>query len=42
MRRSWLYLAMRSAGGCAGLDLAGIQCDRQVGNGGVFGLAGAV
>ena len=43
MRSSWLYLATRSlSAGGAGLDLAGVQRQRQVGNGGVLGLAGAV
>ena len=40
MRRSWLYLAMRSVRhGGAGLDLAGAGGDGEVGDEGVFGLA---
>ena len=43
MRSNWLYLAMRSVrDGRAGLDLAGAGGDRQVGDEGVFGFAGAV
>ena len=43
MRRSWLYLAVRSprARG-AGLDLAEVQRDGQIGDERVFGLARAV
>jgi len=43
MRRSWLYLAMRSvrAGG-AGLDLAGGVANGEFGDEGVFGFAGTV
>ena len=43
MRSSWLYLATRSrAGRRAGLDLAAVRGDREVGDGGVLGLAGPV
>ena len=43
MRSSWLYLATRSvAAGRTGLDLAGVGDQRNIGDGGVFGLTGAV
>ena len=43
MRSSWLYFATRSrARGRAGLDLAGAGRDREVGDGRVLRLAGAV
>ena len=42
MRSNWLYLAMRSVRGGAGLDLAHARGDREIGDKGVFGLAGAV
>ena len=43
MRSSWLYFATRSVrAGRAGLDLAAADGDREVGDRGVLGLAGAV
>ena len=42
-RRSWLYLATRSrAAGRAGLDLAGVESNCQVRNGGILRFAGTV
>ena len=43
MRMSWLYLASRSERGeRAGLDLPAIGRDREIGDGRILGLAGAV
>ncbi len=43
MRRSWLYFCYTlTSARCAGLDLAGIQCNRQVCDCGVLCFAGAV
>ena len=43
MRMSWLYLASPvRAGERAGLDLSAIGGDREIGDGGILRLAGAV
>ena len=43
IRSNWLYFATRSVLlGSTGLDLTGVQCHCQVGNGGILGLTGTV
>ena len=43
MRRSWLYLAIAiGAAGAAGLDLAAVRGDGDIGDRRILGLAGAV